>query len=631
MNGQNSLEVNLHERSLFRIVFIIGGLATLVVATGFLDPINLPKLISILVPMPFLISYFIRYTQLKTERDYLKDFPRKMFLLSLVLLFLLILVSSAPFERRLLGTWGRNNGLLTAIVSVSLAWATYELGRRTKEPLRFIFWTHNILLVTAAYGVIQVLGQDPIAWSSGSMKVFATFGNTNFAAAAWALGAICGSILIFFGRNSYLDSTGKFISFILTTSLFIFLTYTTKSIQGLFALTAFYVLMLIFKFWSTKKVVFRCISFSFFVAGIVIAQSLFFTGPLTSLISTAGSLGFRKIYWNIGIRIFSEFPIFGAGVDSYGDYYRTVRTSEMATTTSIDLVVNNAHNTFIQTLATLGMIGALALIVPVFVTLSFTLKRALSNEVDERSAIAFAFIALWLMATFSIDNISITLWNWIFLGLALGVCRQLTTTENIEEKQKKKVSPSKKRNNIYDLNKLTTNIVSVFLLFILWNNVSAADRKLVSTFKVPASFEQPESISNRLDSLGEISRLGILDPQHFMMLGRALVELQQAPQAIDVLSKGTVQFPRDFALWDNLAYSLEQQSRIPEAINVREKQVELDPRHARIWSYLAQDYLRNGDEANARRAAQQSLANLSVFAPSDQESIRSFLSQLGLI
>jgi O-antigen ligase len=538
-------------------------------------------------------------------------------------------------ERRFLGTWGRNNGLLTAIISIALAWAAYELARRSNDPLRFVYWTHNILLVTAAYGLIQVLGQDPIAWSSGSMKVFATFGNTNFAAAAWALGAICGSILLFFGRKSFVKSSGQLTFYLLTVALFIFLTYTTKSIQGLFALAAFYVLVTISKLWTSKKILFRLLSLILISFGLLIAHSLFFKGPLTSLVSTAGSLGFRKIYWEIGLRIFSSNPILGAGVDSYGDYYRTVRTSDMATTTSIDLVVNNAHNTFIQTLATLGLIGAFALVAPFLVADYFAIRRALSHEVDAITAISFAFISLWLMATFSIDNISITLWNWLFLGLSLGSCRR---KEDSEEKPIQNQTKSKniKKNvrtgtGLYDYSKVATNVIAAFLLFVLWNNVAVADRKLVTTFRSPASFDQPETISNRLDSLGEISRLSVLDPQHYMMLGRALVELQQIPQSIDVLSKGTLKFPRDFALWDNLAYSLEQQGRFPEAITARERQVELDPRHARVWSYLAQDYQKNGDDINARRAAQQSLANLSVFAPSDQDSIRSFLSQLGLI
>lgn len=620
---------SLRYRELLYSLFSVASLASLVVATNFFDPINLPKLIGIITPIPWLALNFARFSNFKLDREFFREWPRRIFLISLALLCLLLVLSPAPLERRFLGTWGRNNGLATSIVSVFIAWCAYELGKKTKEPLKLVFLTNNILLITAVYGLIQSFDLDPINWSSGSMRIFATFGNTNFASAAWALGAMCSSVLLLFGRTSYAKSKIQFIFYIVTLITFSYLAFMTKSIQGLFALTAFYVALVILKLWFSRILLLRICSSILTLLGLVVAYSIFFTGPFSTFISTAGSLGFRKIYWSIGWNMFMDKPILGVGVDSYGDFYRTYRTSDMASTTSIDLVVNNAHNTFVQSLATLGIVGGLALFIPVVMTMFFGIRHLVSKQFGVESVFFVLFISLWLMASFSIDNISITIWNWLFLGFSLGLI--LKVEGQIDEKTKQVGQVNSGKSRLYDHSSLTVKVLTLLLITFLWINVSAADRKLISTFRTPASFDRPESISSRLDSLGEISRLGILDPQHFMMLGRALVELQQVPQAIDVLSKGTVQFPRDFFLWDNLAYSLEQQGRIREAISAREKQVELDPRHARIWSYLAQDYQRIGDQVSASRAAQQSLANLSVFSSSEQATIRSFLSQLGLI
>jgi tetratricopeptide (TPR) repeat protein len=230
---------------------------------------------------------------------------------------------------------------------------------------------------------------------------------------------------------------------------------------------------------------------------------------------------------------------------------------------------------------------------------------------------------------FSIDNISITIWNWLFLGASLGLAQpknQIVQETNERRRNSKKV----KTRQLYDFGRIIAASTSIVLFFFMWIS-SSADRNIVSTLRIPASFSQPETINARLISLGEVSRLKVLDPQHYLMLARALVELQQVPQSVEVLSKGVSSYPRDFALWDSLAYSLENQGRIPEAIEARKKQLELDPRHARIWSYLAQDLVKNNQLDEAKKAAQSSLENFSIFAPGDQESIRNLLIQLNLI
>jgi tetratricopeptide (TPR) repeat protein len=293
--------------------------------------------------------------------------------------------------------------------------------------------------------------------------------------------------------------------------------------------------------------------------------------------------------------------------------------------------VNNAHNTFIQTLATMGILGFVSLILPVIVTLVMASLKIIRAEFDIKSGVFAIFIALWLMASFSIDNISITLWNWIFLGFALGTTKVHDNGVHSSEDYRKKAPEQRKQSKkLYESGRVISGVLSLALLFLMWSSASA-DRDIVKTLRMSASFSQPESINARLLSLGEVSRLRVLDAQHYLMISNALVELQQVPQSIEVLSKGLVNYPRDLGLWDSLAYSLEKQGQIPEAVAAREKQVELDPRHARIWSYLAQDYVKNNDLVKAKFAAQKSLENLSIFAPSDQETIRALLVQLNLI
>ena len=126
------------DAQLFQSIFLVVGLGTLTVATNFLDPINLPKLIAITLPLPWLVLYSLRVMDFSRGFSAIReDRFRIMFSVSLVSLLLLLALSPAPFERRFFGTWGRNNGILTALVSILLSWATYECVKRNAERIRW--------------------------------------------------------------------------------------------------------------------------------------------------------------------------------------------------------------------------------------------------------------------------------------------------------------------------------------------------------------------------------------------------------------------------------------------------------------------------------------------------------------
>ena len=86
------------DAQLFQSIFLVVGLGTLTVATNFLDPINLPKLIAITLPLPWLILYSLRVMDFSRGFSAIReDRFRIMFSVSLVSLLLLLALSPAPF------------------------------------------------------------------------------------------------------------------------------------------------------------------------------------------------------------------------------------------------------------------------------------------------------------------------------------------------------------------------------------------------------------------------------------------------------------------------------------------------------------------------------------------------------
>ena len=612
---------------LFRLIFLVAASSTLIVTTTFLDPVNLPKLVAIVALLPALFLYLLKILGLPTVR--IKEFPQFIFLISILVIVSYIFISPAPILTRFFGISGRNNGLLINLVFLVTAWCAYEVSKRGVKPIRFCLWAHQVLLVAGLYGLMQILGLDPIEWSTTDFTAFATFGNPNFASSAFGLGAMCSTSLLLFRGNLNIKSKLYSVFYASTLILFLFLAFSTRSIQGLFAYAAFFTLTIIFFLWSRKKLIYKLVSLVPIVMGLVIAHSIYFSGPLSTYIVGAGNLELRKWYWNIGWHIFLDHPIFGAGVDSYGSYFRSTRSEEMVRSTFSELFTNNAHNSFIQSLATLGIFGGIAVILPVALTLMLSLRHALRASSSSSFALIAIFMALWLNSAFSIDNISIALWNWLFLGAALGSIMEPRLSRHESEQGSKKGRVKNHVSNSAPIVQIFSILLSVTLLVFLLASVTSADRKLAG---INFSGQVPENQKNAFNSeririLNLVSSDKYLNALHFFTIARTYEELGQTSRAIDTLRTGLERFPNDNNLIDFLAQILEVKGRPFEAIEIRKLQASLDPYYAIPWAALAGSYFRIGDEVNGRKAADTAYKYLLYLSDSNQENVRSFLKQ----
>ena len=89
------------------------------------------------------------------------------------------------------------------------------------------------------------------------------------------------------------------------------------------------------------------------VFGVVnIVLSFFQIGPLSDLIYK-GSMSARLYYWDTAIRIWSDFPITGVGLDQYGDWLRVYRSTEEM---QRNLTADSAHSVYLDILSGGGVI-----------------------------------------------------------------------------------------------------------------------------------------------------------------------------------------------------------------------------------------------------------------------------------
>ena len=116
-----------------------------------------------------------------------------------------------------------------------------------------------------------------------------------------------------------------------------------------------------------------------------------FLGSKIPLFGNDTNIKVRANYWVTATRQFVSHPFFGVGPDQYGNYYEQYRTKQDALGAASE-VSNDAHSASVQTLATLGIFGAILLFMLLVILIRSSL--VLVKRMPERR------IEIYLLATF---------------------------------------------------------------------------------------------------------------------------------------------------------------------------------------------------------------------------------------
>jgi len=574
---------------------------------GFLDPINWPKQIALLTIIPFIaLAGYRAYKQSANVSSV--NYQVRLLLLSIIFTITAIILAkffeNLSWTRILWGLWGRNNGLLT-ITSLFIVALSFSLMNHARTfGSKFLHSLELASVIFCSYGLVQWLGSDPVNWSQ-SNQVFSFFGNTNFASAMFALSASCFLLLLVFEKYNLVLRLIRLTFFGISMGLIV----ATKSIQGLGAILIVGLLTLFI--WLNivslvKKLIFlACAGF----LGIFVFLGTLGFGPLGNVIGQY-TVQLRYQYWLTGIRIGETSPIWGVGVDSYGDHFRTYRSQALAERTSIDLVTNNAHNVFVQAFATLGILGLIAVLIPVLIGVFISFKTLLndtSSNIDK--GIASVFLALWSMSIFSIDNISIAVWNYAFLGLVLAL-----RTREIKDSLDSPIRVKRSQPDI-DVKRYIALLFSGILFATGWYS-SYPDR---STQKFLATQVDPQNsgaVSTRVNEISKVAQSPSVLEIEYWYLASELNKTNRFSELFAILDLSLTRYPNDFGLLDLSAGFREQRGQQVQAIPFRERQLRIEQRHPRVWLSYAYD-LRAAGRLSEARAAFEKMKEFQVFLTQD--------------
>ena len=267
------------------------------------------------------------------------------------------------------------------------------------------------------YGLFQSLGFDFFSYvTSYGAKAFSTFGNPNFHSAFMGMTAAVAITLGIFAQMKLTHRIGLFILFVIA-AINIFL----SSEQGYLNFLAGFLSALLVYFFSKRKMILAWVSLGLSgLGGFLVIAGILNIGPLADLLYKS-SLQARGFYWRAGINMMMEHPVFGVGLDGFGNWYRRYR-SQTAAELNAGLVTDTAHSIPLD----IGSGGGF----PLLIFYLFLLGLALSSIIkvikrsDDFDAVFASIIAAWVayqaQSLISINQLGLGVWGWSLTGLVIG-------------------------------------------------------------------------------------------------------------------------------------------------------------------------------------------------------------------
>ena len=549
-----------------RALLWVGPIVSLLVSpwTNF-DPISVVKALAMTTMAFFLLGILL------TELQFVKSkLDRSVaILISLFLIFMVstILFSGAPLAQQFWGSFGRNTGFLTYLALVIILFSAYIFS--DAELIKKLSWSIVLTAVPVTlYALIQIQGKDPIKWSE--LRAFATFGNINFLSAFLGIASVVGTIIAI---KAKLKPSYRLLLFVLIL-VDLAIVESTGSIQGLIIYVAGIGLFLLLFLLSNKK--FAILSIPYLAASITAIYfgviGLVGKGPLASFLFQPSN-AFRGDYMHAGWAMTLEKPLFGVGMDSYGDWYREMRGLISTTRTGPDRISNSAHNIYLD-ISSYGGFPLFAVFVSMSILVIYAFSRYFIHARKSLDPFALALFCGWVayqvQALISINQIAVGIWGWLFTGALLGLLRYKKTElrENDATNPKKSVSPlslKKKFKGQLLPAKVTLQVFGSSVLgFVLAFFPTYADSKYFSAL-------QSGDVATMM-SATEFPGTSLF---HLTLTADRLRSMGVNEEAKLLLTQLTTKYPRDFYAWRVIAYT----ELFPQAERERALQVlkSLDP------------------------------------------------------
>lgn len=582
------------------------------------DPFNTPKLIALLVLAGWLFGHIVKLLQINFKRiNKIQFFGLFITAIFLLLMSILVFFSDSVLIA-FIGETQRRNGLLGYLgLAVILIFTMLAINFEYSVRLYKVAIFNGLIL--GIYGLLQTFGMDFVAWNNPYNSLIGTLGNPNFTSAMFAVFAILSCATLSLRNIPLFYKVLAALVFVIS----IFCIYRSNSRQGFvsfgFALMFFVSIVL----YLQRKIAGIISITTSIVVSIFGILGMLQIGPLTSLLYKP-SVSIRGHYWNAAIEMFKSSPLTGVGIDAYGYYFRELRDVNYPKNYGFEITSSNAHNVFLQFFSTGGVflgITYIALTVLIFIAGIIGLRNSKGDERLIQLGLLSGWLAYQASSFISIDNIGITVWNWLLGGSILGLS-SISFRKNQGLEHTGVESIKRKSNQIGLMQPMISSLVliPVLVLSVSLNRVETNVLKVGAYASDAARYK--EMIFKHAQ---EILANPVADPNYRLDSALAMIDAGFFDEGFQEVKNLEELHPRNDYILIALSELSELQNDSKSAIDYRIKLTTIDPFNAKNYLRLLVLYKATGDlvQASAMQIKIDSLFPDSEISLDAQKELRS--------
>jgi hypothetical protein len=259
-------------------------------------------------------------------------------------------------------------------------------------------------------------------------------------------------------------------------------------------------------------------------------------GPLAELLYKS-SLQARGFYWQAALRMMSDHPLAGVGMDGFGDWYLRSRTQDIANFNA-GLSADTAHNIPLDIGSGGGiplLLVYLGLILLALVSIVRLIKRSDGFDLIFTSIVG-AWFAFQAQSLISINQLGIGVWGWTLTGLIIGY--ELNTRGDEESV----ISRGAKRAKVKGEKISALAVLSTFIFGGL--GIAAAVPPYAAAGKFYKALQ-----TGAAEVIQPAAYLEPYERSRFLYVARIFVDNKLDERALVVLRDASKIYPDSFALW----------------------------------------------------------------------------------
>jgi O-antigen ligase len=445
-----------------------------------------------------------------------------------------LVVSGGEMLQQLFGTTGRNTGFITYL-AFSMIFVVAMVASSSVFLNRFLIAALVVGTASLGYGVVQALGGDPFDWVNLYSPVFGFLGNPNFQS---SLLGILGSIIFtqLLSGSVKNQIKGAYLVYLLVT---VYVIRETASQQGFLVLLIGSAISLgVFVYGKSRALGYSYLGLAT-LGFVAVLMGTLNKGPLASLLYK-DSVTYRGDYWRAGWKMTVDNPVFGVGLDSYGDWYRRSRTIEATLRRGPEVTSNAAHNVFLDISAYGGfplLLVYLALMVLVVISAVKVLKRSQGFNAGLVGLVG-GWVAFQAQSIISINQIGLALWGWVLSGVIIGY--EINTRE-VDSILEKKIG----RTGNKPVQASAGTTLAMFIGLVIGVLVGMPPYLASAQYKGALETSNPQVIQ-------DAAYIWPTDPSRMIQVAMTLNENKLEDQGLQVALDAVERFPDNFGVWATL-------------------------------------------------------------------------------